>query len=282
MAVTVHYVGFHPTLLLEGFDEVRRREPIERVYILYDGKSDRGDRYRAVSQRNAAKLAKALAFFKPIKLPVNPLSYRSAFSRFYSIAYCELKLREGERRGVKVYIDVTDMPPLMAAAAGAVAMLFENVEVYSVIPDVRGEFIPDPRTPEFDDWVEQKDSAHAQEVVKLPLPGRRASAAPDSEKKLKILLTLRRLNGSAESVVDLMRACGDDPERNPAAKATYSRLLKEMEEEGLIEREQEGRSRRVRLTEYGRALVLALARAEELAERSWQPAPERVSARRLY
>ncbi len=282
MAVTVHYVGFHPTLLLEGFDEIRRREPIERVYILYDGKSDRGDRYRAVSQRNAAKLAKALAFFKPIKLPVNPLSYRSAFSRIYSIAYCELKLREGERRGVKVYVDVTDMPPLMAAAAGAVAMMFEHVEVYSVIPDVRGEFIPDPRTPEFDDWVEQKDSAHAQEVAKLPLPGRRVSAALDSEKKLKILFTLRRLNGSAESVVDLMRACGDDPERYPAAKAAYSRLLKEMEEEGLIEREQEGRSRRVRLTEYGRALVLALVRAEELAERGWQPAPERVRARRLH
>ncbi|MCC6050351.1 MAG: hypothetical protein LM580_06575 [Thermofilum sp.] len=297
MAVTVHYVGFHPTLLLEGFDEIRRREPIERVYILYDGKSDRGDRYRAVSQRNAAKLAKALAFFKPIRLPVNPLSYRSAFSRLYSIAYCELKLRGGGERGLKVYIDVTDMPPLMAAAAGAVAMMFEGVEVYSVIPDVRGEFIPDPRTPEFDDWVEQKDSAHAQEVAKLPLPRRRANVAPEPEggletaseaatkkvsKKMAVLRTLRRLNGSAESVVDLMRACGEDPERNPAAKAAYSRLLKEMEEEGLIEKEQEGRSRRVRLTEYGRALALAIERAEELAERSGQPPLERVRVRKLH
>jgi MarR family. len=178
-----------------------------------------------------------------------------------------------------LYIDVTDMPPLMAAAAGAVAMMFENVEVYSVVPEVRGEFIPDPRTPEFDDWVEQKDSSHAQEVVRVPLPGRRARVAPDSERKLKILLTLHRLNGSAESVVDLMRACGDDPERNPAAKAAYSRLLKEMEDEGLIEKEQEGRSRRVQLTDFGKALVKALVRGEEMAERAWQPAPEKVSAR---
>jgi len=276
MAVTVHYVGFHPTLILEGFEAVRVKEPIERVYILFDGKSDKRDRYRAVSQRNAAKLAKALAFFKPVKLPVNPLSYTSVFSRLYSILYYELKLKGGEGRGMRVYIDVTDMPPLMAAAAGAVAMMFENVEVYSVVPEVRGEFIPDPRTPEFDDWVEQKDSSHAQEVVRVPLPGRRARVAPDSERKLKILLTLHRLNGSAESVVDLMRACGDDPERNPAAKAAYSRLLKEMEDEGLIEREQEGRSRRVQLTDFGKALVKALVRGEEMAERAWQPAPEKV------
>ncbi|MEM0345858.1 MAG: hypothetical protein QW189_08080 [Thermofilaceae archaeon] len=267
MAITIHYAGFHPTLILEGFEAIRVREPIERVYILYDGKTDKRDRYRAVSQRNAAKLAKALSFFKPIKLPVNPLSYTSVFSRLYSILYYEMKLRGGAERGVRVYIDVTDMPPLMAAAAGAVAMMFPGAEVYSVLPEVRGEFIPDPRTPEFDDWVEQKDSSHAQEVVKLPLPGRRAPMIPDSEKKLKILLTLHDLNGSAESVVDLMKACGDDPERNPATKAAYSRLLKEMEDEGLIMREQEGRSRRVALTEFGRALVKALLRGEEMANR---------------
>ena len=267
MAITVHYVGFHPTLILEGFEAVRVKEPIERIYILYDGKTDKRDRYRVVSQRNATKLARALSFFKPVKLPVNPLSYTSVFSRLYSILYYELKLRGGAEKGVRVYIDVTDMPPLMAAAAGAVAMMFPNVEVYSVLPEVRGEFIPDPRTPEFDDWVEQKDSAHAQEVMPLPLPGKRGVVLPDSDKKLKILFTLYSMNGSAESVVDLMKACGDDPQRDPAVKATYSRLLKEMEEEGLILKEQEGRSRRVALTEFGKALVKALVRSEEMASR---------------
>ncbi len=267
MAVTVHYVGFHPTLILEGFEAVRVREPIERVYILYDGKTDRRDRYRAVSRRNSAKLARALSFFKPVKLPVNPLSYSSAFSRLYSILYYELVKRGGAERGVRVYIDVTDMPPLMAAVAGAVAMMFPNVEIYSVLPEVRGEFIPDPRTPEFDDWVEQKDSVRAQEVMHVPLPGRRAVALLDEDRKLRVLMTLYKMNGSAESVVDLMKACGDDPERNPAAKAAYSRLLREMEEEGLIVREQEGRSRRVTLTEFGRALVRALVRGEEMASR---------------
>jgi len=269
MAVTVHYVGFHPTLILEGFEAIRVREPIERVYILYDGKTDRRDRYRAVSQRNAAKLARALSFFKPIKLPVNPISYTSVFSRLYSILHYELTLREGARRGVRVYIDVTDMPPLMAAAAGAVAMMFPNVEVYSVLPEVRGEFIPDPRTPEFDDWVEQKDSAHAQQIVTVHLPSRRLPPLLDQagDRKLTVLMTLYKLNGSADSVIDLMRACGDDPSSSPTLKATYSRLLKEMEEEGLIVREQEGRNRRVKLTEFGRALVRALVKGEEMASR---------------
>ncbi|MCS7105235.1 MAG: hypothetical protein NZ954_06700 [Thermofilaceae archaeon] len=279
MAITVHYVGFHPTLILEGFEAIRVKEPIEKVYILFDGKTDKYDRYRAVSQRNATKLAKSLSFFKPVKLPVNPLSYMSVFSRIYSILYYELKLREGAQKGVKIYLDVTDMPPLMAAAAGAAAMMFPSVEVYSVIPEVRGEFIPDPRTPEFDDWVEQKDSAHAQEVMKLPLPERRAQVIPDSEKKMKILLTLHALNGSAESVMDLMKACGDHPDRNPAAKASYSRMLKEMEDEGLIVKEQDGRSRRVELTDFGKALVKAILRGEEMKNkishsfelRSFQP-----------
>lgn len=267
MAVTVHYIGFHPSLILEGIKGIMGREPVERIYVLFDGKTDRADRYKVVSQRNAAKLAKELAFFKPIKLPVNPLSYTSVFSRLYSILYYELKVRGGGERGARVFIDVTDMPPLMAAAAGAVAMMFKGVEVYGVVPDVRGDFIPNPRTPEFDDWLEHKDSAHAQAVVRLALPRRRAQAALDSDRKLRVLLTLHQLNGSAESVIDLIKACGDDPERNPAVKAAYSRLLKEMEEEGLVEREYGGRSRRVKLTEFGRAFVRALVRGEEMAQR---------------
>lgn len=267
MATTVHYVGFHPTLILEGFDEIRRREPVERVYLLYDGKSDPLDRYKVVSRRNARKLARELSFFKPIKLPVNPLSTTSVFSRLYAILYNELV----HRRAQKVYVDVTDMPPLMAAAAGVVAMMFENVEIYGVISDIRGDFIPDPRTPEFDDWVEQKDSAHMQVIASLAMPRRRASApvqAADSEgRKLKALLTLYSMNGAARSVMELIRACGDDPEGNAAVKAYYSRLLKEMEEEGLVEKAQEGRERRVELTEFGKALVRALVIGEQMARR---------------
>lgn len=267
MAVTVHYVGFHPTLILEGFDEVRRREPVDRVYLLYDGKSDPLDRYKVVSRRNARKVARELSFFKPVKLPVNPLSTVSVFSRLYAILHHELVYRKAQ----KVYIDVTDMPSLMAAAAGAVAMMFENVEVYGVISDVRGDFIPDPRTPEFDDWIEQKDSARMQAIANLAMPRKRVLPpvqATDSEgRKLKTLLTLYSMNGAARSVMELIRACGDDPEGNAAVKAYYSRLLKEMEEEGLIEKAQEGRERRVELTEFGKALVRALVIGEHMARR---------------
>ncbi|RLE86684.1 MAG: hypothetical protein DRJ96_00425 [Thermoprotei archaeon] len=263
MAVSVHYVSFHPTLILEGFEEIRLRDPIERVYILYDGKTDKRDRYRAVSRRNALKLSRLLSFFKPIKLPVNPLSYTSAFSRLYAILHYELNYR----RTSKVYIDVTDMPPLMAAAAGAVAMMFEGAEIYSVIPDVRGDFIPDPRTPEFDDWIEQKDSAHAQAIAALALPKRRTLVSPlSSERKLRILDTLYSLRGSVRSIKELIINCGEDPER-PEVKASYSRLLRELEEEGLVIRIQEGRKRRVLLTEFGKALMRAVKIGEEMARR---------------
>ncbi|RLF06226.1 MAG: hypothetical protein DRK00_02285 [Thermoprotei archaeon] len=263
MAVSVHYVSFHPTLILEGFEEIRLRDPIERVYILYDGKTDKRDRYRAVSRRNALKLSRLLAFFRPVKLPVNPLSYTSAFSRLYAILYYELN----QRGTSKVYIDVTDMPSLMAAAAGAVAMMFEGAEIYSVIPDIRGDFIPDPRTPEFDDWIEQKDSAHAQAIATLALPKRRtAISLLFSERKLRILDTLYSLRGSAKSIKELIINCGEDPER-PEVKASYSRLLRELEEEGLVLRVQEGRNRRVLLTEFGKALMRAVKIGEEMARR---------------
>ena len=264
MAVTVHYVSFHPTLILEGFEEIRLREPIERIYLLYDGKTDRKDRYRVVSRRNALKLSRLLSFFRPIKLPVNPLSYFSSFSRLYAILHYEV-----ECRGVsKVYIDVTDMPPLMAAAAAVAAMMFEGAEIYSVVPDVRGDFIPDPRTPEFDDWVEQKDSAHAQLVVTLALPKKRMKIVDESmDQRIRVLKTLYSMRGSARSIKELILNCGDNPER-PEVKASYSRLLRELEEEGLIVRIQEGRNRRVMLTEFGKALMRAVRRGEELAESS--------------
>lgn len=263
MAVSIHYVSFHPTLILEGFEEIRLRDPIERVYLLYDGKTDKRDRYRAVSRRNAMKLSRALAFFKPIRLPVNPLSYASSFSRLYAILYYEL----GYRGTSKAFIDVTDMPPIMAAAAGAVAMMFKGAEIYGVIPDVRGDFIPDPRTPEFDDWIEQKDSAHAQAIAALSLPKRRAPIISlSSERKVRILEALYALRGSARSIRELIVNCGEDPER-PEVKASYSRLLKELEEEGLVLRVQEGRKRRVLLTDFGKALMRAFRIGEEMAHR---------------
>jgi len=263
-------VAFHPTLILEGFETIRVSEPIHGVYILYDGKTDKNDRYRVVSRRNARKLARALSFFKPVKLPVNPLSYSSAFSRIYGILLHE------KRRGVeRVYIDVTDMPPLMAAAAGVVAMMFEGAEVYSVMPDIRGDFIPDPRTPEFDDWVEKKDNARAQFIVKTALPNRRLHVVGEDEDRVKILKMLYSMGGSARSIKELITSCGESPEK-PEVKAVFSRWLKELEEEGLVEKAQEGRERRVSLTPFGKTLVAAIIRGEQVT-RAGEPPHVRVA-----
>ncbi|RLF01289.1 MAG: hypothetical protein DRJ64_10820, partial [Thermoprotei archaeon] len=69
MVVTVHYVSFHPTLIYDGFERIRLAYPVERVYLLYDGKQDK---YGYVSKYNVRRLSRALSFIKPILFTVNP------------------------------------------------------------------------------------------------------------------------------------------------------------------------------------------------------------------
>ena len=258
MTVTIHYVGFHPTLILDGFERVRLAEPIERVYLLYDGKQDR---YGAVSKLNVKRLSQVLSFFKPILVPVNPLSYSSVFSKVYAILEAEAGA------GRRVLVDITDMPPMMAAAVTAAAMMFKGVKLYCVHPDQRGEFIPDPDTPEFEDWVQRKDSKRALKVAPLELPGERRKLLADDEEELyAILEALYERNGSADSIKSLIRWCGRDP-RDPVVKAQFSRMVAELEDRGLVRRIHRGKARSVILTELGRALVEAKLREPELLKR---------------
>ena len=249
MVVTVHYVGFHPSLIFQGFEHVRLQYPVEKVYLLYDGKNDK---YGAISKHNVKRLAEALSFFKPILVRVNPLSYRSVASKLYAIL--------SKERGRKVFIDLTDMPPMTASAVTVVAMMFENVHLYGVQPEQRGDFIPDPDTPEFYDFIEKKDSLAASATYVVEKPGIALELIED-EREERVLLKLYEKNGSARSISQLITWLGGDP-RDPVTKASYSRLIANMEDKGLLRRLREGRSRTVMLTELGLSLAEALVKKE--------------------
>jgi predicted transcriptional regulator len=264
MVVTLHYVGFHPNLILQGFEQVRLKYPVERVYLFYDEKPDR---YGAVSRYNVKRLAEKLSFFQPVTVKVNPLNQQSVYSKFYQVLWVE---REKE-----TLIDITDMPPLMVACVTSVSMMFPNSKIYAVQPEQIGEFIPDPDTPEFARFIAKKDSLRASSgpgaVQQIEKPGvgllldeheriesKERSTEEDKklEKEMRILQMLYLKNGSASSLTQLIQWMGENW-RNQVVKATYSRMIKEMEEKGLLVRELNGKSRVVKLTRLGEAIAEA-------------------------
>jgi len=258
MVVTIHFVGFHPTLIYGGFEKIRVEYPIERVYLLYDGKQDR---YGAVSRYNVKRLANVLSFFKPILIAVNPLIPRNVFSKIYAI----LKIEREE--GKEVLLDVTDMPPIAASVASVAAAMLENVVIYSVLSEQRGEFIPDPSTPDFEGWIEKKDSNVAKDVIEIPLTSmsrREFDEQKDIEKK--ILTVLYERNGSADSIKTLIEWCSCDS-HNPVIKAQFSRAIADLEERGLVKRIYKGKRRGVSLTETGMALIEAERLIPEIKKR---------------
>jgi len=263
MVVVVIYTAFHPTLQRDGFERLRVAKGIERVYILHDSKSDR---YGFASRRNASKLAKWLEYFRPERVPINPQSFENVFSKLFAILYreCAIKRRE-------VYIDVTDLPPEAVAAVTTLALMFRGVHMYVVAttPEKRGDFIPPPDSPRFEEWLEQKDDKRGLEPVELQLPSVRLKLLSDDERELceRILLALYRRGGEAGSIRDLIEWCGDDPSV-PAVKNRYSRLVDSLARKGFVYKAYRGRERPVYLTEFGRVYAHALVRAAEaVAER---------------
>ena len=277
MVVTVHYVGFHASLVLQGFEELRLRYPIVRVYLLYDSKRDR---YGEVSRYNKDKVKETLAFFRPIEVPVNPLDFGDVFSKISAI------LRNESKQDQEVVIDITDMPPIAVSATTAAAMMYKDVRLYYVQAAERGDYIPDPRTPEFETWVAEKDSKTLLGVKYAALPGARLSLFKKYERKSRrrevpiypeggeltleerVIKVLSERQGSADSIMTLMEWMGENVRPpDPTTKAKYSRLVRELEEKGLIRVWMDGKRRRIKLTEFGEAYAKALWYAEELRKR---------------
>ncbi len=258
MVVTLHYVSFHPTLIYDGFEKIRLAYPVERVYLLYDGKQDK---YGYVSKYNVRRLSSVLSFFKPIVLPVNPLSFKSVYSRIYSIIKYEME------KSKEVLVDITDMPSIMASAVTVVVTQFKNAKIYSVQSENRGDFIPEPDTIEFEEWVTKKDNKRAIELLGVGLPNSRKEIL-DLEKdydKIRILKLLYDKGGRADSIKTLIRWSGE--EVTAINKAQYSRWISELEDKGFVQREYRGKNRRVLLTEFGKAYVEAMRRIEEIRRR---------------
>ena len=276
MVVTIHYVGFHPTMILDGFEKLRVSKPIEKVYLLYDRKNDR---YGAVSKYNAKRLAQVISFFKPILVGVNPLSYDSVFSRLYSIL--NLEVRENRR---DVYIDCTDMPQGAMSAVITLSLLFGSappdappgftprVYVYTVSPERRGEFIPPPESPSFYDWVEKKDNKRGVSFEFIPLPSSRLMLIENEEnpesKERKILEVLYLKKGRADSLKSLIEWCeGEGASSDPRIKNEYSRLVSRLVRKGLVYKSYGGKVRRIGLTEFGRICISAVLNAESFREK---------------
>ncbi|RLE79894.1 MAG: hypothetical protein DRJ52_07490, partial [Thermoprotei archaeon] len=226
MVVVVLYICFNPTLALDGFEYLRRLKPIEKVYILYDMKKDR---YGAVSKRNAKKVYRKLSFFRPQPVKVNPVSFENVFFKLYPLVYAE------SLEGREIYIDVTSMPPEMVSCVTTIALMVPRVYLYVVPAIQRGDFIPNPGTPRFEEWLEEKDNKRGLEPVKLMLPEERLEILDDSEKPLaeRILITLYEKGGKANAIKDLIEWCGENP-RDNVVKNRYSRMIDDLVRKGLV------------------------------------------------
>ena len=258
-------------MVLDGFEHLRVVKPIERIYILYDSKNDR---YGYASRRNASKLARKLEFFKPIKVGINPQSYGNVFSKLFAILY-----REVIMEGHEVYIDITDMPPEAVSAVTTLALMFPKVHIYVVATnsEKRGDFIPSPDSPKFEEWLEEKDNKRGLEPVELQLPKARLSLFDDNERALaeKILLELYKRGGEAKSIKDLIEWCGDNP-TIPSVKNRYSRIINSLVRKGFLYKLYRGRERPIYLTEFGKIYTKALVKTQEIALQKVQLSYKRI------
>ncbi|RLE63946.1 MAG: hypothetical protein DRJ47_08730 [Thermoprotei archaeon] len=253
MAVIVLYAGFHPSMAMDGLRNFMKNTGVETIYILYDNKHDR---YGAVSRYNMRKLMRELGFFNPIPVPINPQSQKSVFSRLYALLDHEVN-----EKGRSVYIDVTDMPPECVATVSMVSMLYKGVRLYVVPTMEKGDFIPPPGTPRFEEWVQEKDNKRGLEPIEIKAPNivsRERGIFREGEENLatRIILVLYEHGGKVKAIKDLIKWCGDDP-LDPATKNRYSRLIDELVKQGIVYKSFSGKRRSVSLTDIGRILAEA-------------------------
>ena len=265
MAVIVLYAGFHPSMALDGLRNFMRKTGVESIYILYDNKHDR---YGAVSRYNARKLKDRLGFFNPIEVPINPQSQKSVFSRLYALLDYEVN-----KRGREVYIDITDMPPQCVATVTMVSILFDKVTLYTVPTETKGDFIPPPNTPRFEEWVQEKDNKRGLEPIEILAPrvnrgSRRIALFEEGEEGIsaRVIMVLYEHGGKADSIKKLIEWCGEDP-RDPAVKNRYTRLVNDLHRRGFVLKILSGKKRSVVLTEMGKIVAESLIESRRLVSK---------------
>jgi len=267
MVALICFVGYDYQRIIDGVNFFRANHPIEAIYLLYDRKKDV---YGYASRLNAKALENALSFAgsRPMLVPLNPQSYEEVFSSLYKI------LKEESSRGRKVLIDATSTSKEGIGAAITCALMFYDVGVYIVPPNERGWHIPIPNTPEFNEWFNKVRSVRGLQPQPIYLPGQRLDQPSDDEER--ILLALESRGGRAESIKSIIEWCGEDP-ASPAVKNKYSRLIRKLLKDGLIQLDFSTKTKRVKLSGFGKVLAKAIKSTKvQKAEAAIQRQPQEV------
>ncbi|MEM1538205.1 MAG: DUF6293 family protein [Candidatus Nezhaarchaeales archaeon] len=258
MVSLVCMVGHDYQRILDGVNHWRSKEPIEAIYLIYDKKKDK---YGYASQKNSKELVDELAFAgqRPTQIGVNPQSYEDVFSTIYLVLRKEVD--ECKR---KVLIDATSTTKEAYGAIVTVSLMFPGVSVY-VVPaaqDQRGWYVPEPKSPGFDEWFEKVRSVRGQTPQEIYLPGSRLERPSQEEER--VLMILEERGGRVDSIKTLIEWCGETP-TIPAVKNRFSRLVDKLVSKGLVIEEPSGKTKPLKLTGFGLVMAKALKNYHKIA-----------------
>ncbi|MCX8205279.1 MAG: DUF6293 family protein [Candidatus Nezhaarchaeota archaeon] len=268
MVVMVCFVGHDYQRILDGVNYWRSREPLEKIYLVYDRKRDK---YGYASKLNADELAEALTFAgqRPELVSTNPQSYEEVFTALYRI------LRREVDEGKKVLIDATSTTKEAYGAVVTVSLMFPRVSIYVVPPAERGWYVPEPSAPGFEEWFQRVRSVKGLTPQEIYLPGFRLERL--SEEEERVLMTLEEHGGRADSIKSLIQWCGEDPS-SPAVKNKFSRLIDKLVEKGIAAEGPAAKTKPTSLTTFGRILAKALKHYYAKTHEA-KPAPITLSSR---
>ena len=242
MVCLVCMVGNDYQRILDGVNHWADREAIESLYLVYDSKKDK---YGFASRKNVEDLSAAVSslVLKQRKIGCNPQDFGNIFCTFYRVLDTEVN---GQNR--RVLIDATSTTKEAYGATVTVALMFKNVRIYIVPPKERGWYVPSPEDPVFKEWFQKTRSIPGLAPVEIYLPGQRLEQ-PNKEER-RILERLREHGGSSESLVALIRWCGERTD-DPVTKNRFSRIVSRLERRGFVQTNVTPSGKRVSLTVFG-------------------------------
>jgi predicted transcriptional regulator len=242
-------VGNDYQRIVDGIDYWRDRQPIDVTYLLFDLKEDK---YGVASQMNVNELMVTLTNHgtEPITQGYNPQRFDNVFSVLYGLLQQEV-----ERYRRRVLIDATSTTKEAYGATVTIALMFKFVRIYIVPPDERGWYVPSPTDHDFTAWFSKTRNIRGTPPQEIYLPGQRLKQPTRDE--VTVLLKLLDHNGFSDALTSIIRWCGGDP-KDPVVKNRFSRLVRRLEEKGLVEKRPVLKRKEVYLTRFGEILSNAL------------------------
>ncbi|MHA2406122.1 MAG: hypothetical protein ACXACH_05155 [Candidatus Hermodarchaeia archaeon] len=249
MVALICMVGNDYQRIVDGIDYWRDREAIDVTYLLYDSKQDK---YGVASQMNMNELMVTLANdgAEPIAKGYNPQSFDNVFSVLYVLLQ-----REVERFRRRVLIDATSTTKEAYGATVTIALMFKFVRIYIVPPNERGWYVPSPTDHDFAAWFSKTRNIRGTPPQEIYLPGQRLKQPTRDE--VTVLLMLLDHNGFSDALTSIIVWCGGNP-KDPVVKNRFSRIVRRLEEKGLVEKRPAYKRKEVYLTRFGKILSGAL------------------------